>query len=309
MQSRRSFFGLLTGLAALGLPLPAWARTEKLPEFYSATLSTDFLELPQSLDEQRNYYRHFYKYEPFVGQSVDLHTELPLSKLRLARPICRDKELGKKALRFCERWSNNIKLLQRLMAISHDYNLLGEANIFCEDSNPEMPREIREQCVREITAEGETIETWESFEDADTREVAWLMKNYKGWTSVTVLPPEQIHMESFPFTSEKIVELIPDSKTKSIVEKADQGDATAVRIVNSMPPDIIASIKSGENIPLNMDPDAGSYLYCLLRKRSDYEERGSSILQRCMRTLVFRDKVRQSLTSISSRHMTPYRLV
>ncbi|TFH66440.1 MAG: hypothetical protein E4G90_03570 [Gemmatimonadales bacterium] len=54
MQSRRSFFGLLTGLAALGLPLPAWAHTKAPPEFpqpnfYTPTLSTDFLELPQSI--------------------------------------------------------------------------------------------------------------------------------------------------------------------------------------------------------------------------------------------------------------------
>ena len=277
--------------------------------WYSPELSTDFLELPQSIDEQRNFYRFFYKYEPFVGQAVDLHTELPLSKLRLAPPICRDKELGKKALRFCEKWAKRIQLLHRLMEISHDYNLLGEANVFCEDASPEMPREVREECIREITAEGETVEKWVTYDDADDREVEWLKKNYTGWTALTVLPPEQIHMESFPFTSEKIVEMIPDSKTKNIIEKAEQGDPQAIRIVNSMPEGVVASVKSGQNIPLNMDPDAGSYLFCLQRKRAQYEERGQSILQRCMRTLVFRDKVRQSLTSISSRHMTPYRLV
>ena len=40
--------------------------------------------------------------------------------------------------------------------------------------------------------------------------VAWLKKNYKGWTSVRVLPPEQIKMQSFNFTDERIFELIPD---------------------------------------------------------------------------------------------------
>lgn len=277
--------------------------------WYSPELSTDFLELPQSIDEQRNFYRFFYRHEPFVGQAVDLHTELPLSKLRLAPPNCKNKDLGKKALRFCEKWAERVNLLQRLISIAHDYNLLGEANIFCEDTNPEMPREVREECVREITAEGETVEKWEAYEDADDRAVAWLQKNYKGWTAIRVLPPEQIHIESFPFTDEKLVELIPDSKTKSIIQRAEQGDPQAIRIVNSMPHEVVESIKAGQNIPFNMDPDAGSYLYCLQRKRSDYEERGQSILQRCMRTLVFRDKVRQSLTSIASRHMTPYRLV
>ena len=38
--------------------------------FYSPELSTDFLELPQSLHEQWNYYRYFYRTEPFVGQAI-----------------------------------------------------------------------------------------------------------------------------------------------------------------------------------------------------------------------------------------------
>ena len=59
--------------------------------------------------------------------------------------------------------------------------------------------------------------------DADDRAVAWLKKNYKGWTSVRVLPPEQIKMQSFNFTDERIFELIPDSKTQAIIEKYQAG--------------------------------------------------------------------------------------
>jgi len=277
--------------------------------FYSPELSTDFLELPQSIDEQRNFYRHFYKHEPFVGQSIDLHTELPLSKLRLSMPECKDRQMAEKAMRFCERWSKKVRLLHRLLEITHEYHLLGEVFIFCEDINPDLPREIREEAVREITAEGELLETWVPYEDADDREVEWLKNNYKGWTAIKTLPPEQVQMESFPFTDEKLFELVPDSKSKDVVNKAQQGDLRAAGIVDSMSNDIVEAILQGENLPLNTDPDAGSFVYYLARKRSQYEERGTSILQRCMRTLVFRDKVRQSLTSIASRHMTPYRLV
>src|ERR1700679_3204320 len=35
--------------------------------FFSAQLSTDFLELPQSLREKREIYRHFYNADPLVG--------------------------------------------------------------------------------------------------------------------------------------------------------------------------------------------------------------------------------------------------
>jgi hypothetical protein len=295
--------------AKVAFPMAGGLVTGSGGNFYSPELSTDFLELPQSIDEQRNYYRFFYDYEPFVAQAIDLHTEVPLSKVRIGMPKAQNRELAEKAKRYCTRWAKRVRLLHRLIEIVHEYNLLGEAYIFCEDTSPDTPKEVRAQPIREITPEGEAVEKWLEYPDADAREVAWLAKNYQGWTAVRVLPPEQIKMESFSFTDEKLIELIPDTKTKNIIEKARQGDLQAQRIVASMPVDIVQSILSGGNLPLNTDPDAGSFVYYLARKKSQYDPHGKSLLQRCLRTLVFRDKVRQSLTSIASRHMTPYRLI
>ena len=56
--------------------------------FYSPQLSTDFLEKPQNLRERRAWYRHFYASNEFVRQAIDLHTKLPLSKIRLEKPKC-----------------------------------------------------------------------------------------------------------------------------------------------------------------------------------------------------------------------------
>jgi hypothetical protein len=116
-------------------------------------------------------------------------------------------------------------------------------------------------------------------------------------------------MESFPFTDERLIELIPDSKTKDIIARADAGDPNADRIVKSMPDEVTESIRNGLNIPLNTDPDAGSFVHYLSRKKSQYEPRGHSMLERCLRILVYRDKLRQAQTSIASRHMTPIRLI
>jgi hypothetical protein len=277
--------------------------------FYSPELSTDFLELPQSIDEQRNFIRFFIKHDPFVNRAMRIRNVLPLSKVRLSRPLARNQELAGKALRFCENWARDIGLLRRLMEIKFEWEALGEVNVFCEDTSPDMPREVREQPIREVSPDGELIEKWEPYPDADDREIAWLKKNYRGWTAVRVLPPEQIHMESFPFTNEKIIELVPDSKTKNVIEKARQGDPQAQRIVASMPAEIVNAILQGGNLPLNTDPDAGSFVHHMSRTLSPYAEHGESALEPCLRTLIFRDKVRQSLTSIASRHMTPYRLI
>jgi len=276
---------------------------------YSPEMSTDFLELPQSDDEKRNFYRFFYDHDPLVGQAIDQLDELPLSKIRLRMPKARNKELGKASLRFCEKWSDRIKLLDRLISINHEWNLLGEAHIFSEDTSPDMPEDIEFEIIREVTAEGEIVERKTKREDGTERAVAWLKKNYKGWSAVRCLPPEQVHIESFPMTDEKLVELIPDSKTKAVINRAQGGDPHAARVVNSMPKDVVNAITDGRNIPLNTDPEAGSFYYYMARKKSDYEPRGKSILQRCLRWIIFRDKVRQSLTSIASRHMTPYRLI
>ena len=277
--------------------------------FYSPELSTDFLELPQSLNEQWNYYRFFYNNEPFVGQAIDLHTELPLSKVRLARPEAKSRSLADRALRFCEKWVDNIGLLQRLLEIVHDYFLIGEVYIFCEDANPEMPREIREKVVRRVESDGTLTEQWLERDEADDLTVEWLRENYRGLTNLRILPPEQIHIQTFPFTDEVIIELIPDAKTKHVLEMAEQGDKNAQRVADSMDPVVLEALRRGDNIPLSTDPDGGSFVHYMANKKSQYEPRGHSILQRCLRTLVYFDKLRQAQTSIASRHMTPVRLV
>ena len=277
--------------------------------FYSPELSTDFLELPQSQDEQRNYFRFFYRTDPFVGQAIDLHTELPLSKIRLGLPKARNRDMAYEALRFCEKWSKRVGLLHRLIEILHEFNLLGEVFVFCEDNNPDIPKEITHSSRNVLKEDGSAFTEWSEYEDADERAYKWLKKNYKGWTGVRILPPEQVHMESFPFTNEKIIQLIPDSKTRDVVERASINDPSALRIVDSMPEDVVDAIREGRNIDLNTDADQGSFVYYMARKKSQYEPRGHSMLERCLRILVYRDKLRQAQTSIASRHMTPIRLV
>ena len=277
--------------------------------FYSPELSTDFLELPQSLHEQWAYYRFFYRSEPFIHQAINLHTDLPISKVRVGIPKARSRDLAEAATRFCTKWAKRVNLLDRLLSITHERNLIGEAFVWCEDVSPDMPDDIRYMTQRTLTEEGVAVEEQVEYPDADLRASRWLRKNYKGWTTVRCLPPEQVKVRSFNFTDERILELIPDSDTKSVISQAQEGDPAARRVVESMPPEVVKAVVSGQNIPLSTDPYAGSYCYYLTNKRSDYEPRGHSLLESCMRTLVYRDKLRQAQTSIASRHMTPIRIV
>lgn len=277
--------------------------------FYSPELSTDFLELPQSLHEQWEYYRFFARTEPFVAQALDVHTELPISKIRIGKPQARNEDLARASQRFITKWAKRINLLDRLLSITRERNLIGEAFVWCEDDNPDMPEEIRYTVQRTLTEEGEAIEEKLELHDSDERAAAWMKKNYKGWTAVRCLPPEQIRIRTFNFTNEHILELIPDKDTKAVIEQAAQGDPEAQRVVDSMPEGVVRAVTANQNIPLNTNPYAGSFCHYLSNRKSDYEPRGHSMLERCLRILVYRDKLRQAQTSIASRHMTPIRIV
>lgn len=280
--------------------------------FYSPELSTDFLELPQSRSEQWAYYRSFYENNPFVGQAIDLHTELPLSKIRINIPKAKDREIALAATEFCERWARRVNLLHRLISIVHEYHLIGEVFIFAEDNNPDMPEELLYETIpvlgEDEEGNGVVFEERRPKEQTDEA-IAWLKKNYVGWTSIQCLPPEQMKMEGFNFTKEKIFEMVPDAKTRRAIQMAEQGDPNMQRVVSSMPVDVVSAVREGRNIPFNTDPDAGSFVYYMANKKSDYTDRGRSILGRCLQTLVNHDKLRQANASIASRHMTPIRVV
>ena len=276
--------------------------------FYSPELSTDFLELPQARYEQWAFYRFFARTHPYVSQALRLHTELPLSKIRISPPAAKNHELAMQATRFCARWAEDINLLQKLMGIVYEFHLIGVVNIFAEDNNPECPDELLYDEENYLTADGEVITRQIEKQDRSAA-AAWLKKNYKGWTSLRVLPPEQVLSETFSFTDERMVELIPDQKTKKLIMQAESGDVRAQKIAKSIPREIVEAVREGKNIPLNTDPEAGSFVYIMDNGKSDYESFGHSILEPCMRTLVQQDKCRQANASIASRHMTPIRVV
>lgn len=276
---------------------------------YSPHLSTDFLELPQNRTEQRSYYRHFYNNDPYVGQAIDLHTELPLSKLRLSLPKGKDPKRNREILNFFKDMVDRLNLLQVLIDATREYYVIGEAFIFAEDTPVEVPDEIYHKYEHEITVDGKAVvkerkrPNWRELEEEYKR------KHYKGWSKLVVLPPDQVKIDGFQFSDEDIVELIPDSKTANLVQRAMQGDARAAKQFLKIPPEIREYLEQGQNIPLATDPDSGSFVYHLSRSKPSYQTHGVSLLQRCLRTLVYRDKLRQAQTSIASRAMTPKRLI
>lgn len=242
-------------------------QTQEAP-FFSPYLSTDMLELPRTNREKRRWYRHFYKNDPIVGPAIDLHSEIPLSKVTLTVPKAKNYKTAQKILRFYEAMVERVNLFQKLLSIAHEYNLIGDVYIFSE---------------------------WE--------------EETKAWSKITVLDPDTVETKKYPFTDYLEVSLVPDPATRELVERANHGDLSALKALKSMPADIVEYVKRGQNIPLDTDPYSGSHVFHLARKMSDYEDHGTSILDRVVRDLLEFEKLRQAQTQIASRNMTPKRIV
>lgn len=240
--------------------------------FFSPQLSTDFLELPQSLREKREWYRFYYDTNPIIGQAIDLLTEIPLSKVRLAKPKSENKDLAEESMAFFQIMCDKVKLFKKLLEITHLYWLDGNVFIFAEDDD----------------TEGD---------------------GYKGWSKLVILPPDQVKVTTFSFTDEVDIEFIPSDLDRRTAMGADMNDPVALKRSEKVPDEIREHIREGHNIPLDTDPSTGSFCYHLARSRRPWEELGTSILERCLRTLLFADKLRQAQTSIASRNMTPKRVV
>jgi len=289
--------------------------------FFSPQLSTDFLELPQSLRERRELLRHFYNTDELVGQAIDTHTELPLSKVRLSTPKPRTcpkgfdspEDYGAYILSRFERMCRKVKLFQRLILMVHHYWLDGNCFIFAEDSAVEVPQQIGyDRRIRSVvTDEGEAVEEeeWAEKGTRETEELAYYAKHYEGWSKLIILPIDQVKITTYSFTDKIRVELIPSDRDRQVIEQAQAGDEFAASIVADMPLEVREHVENGKLIPLGTDPNEGSFVFMLSGRKGADDELGHSILERCLRNLMFREKLRQAQTSIASRAMTPKRLI
>lgn len=313
-----------TGFSSVGNNAGNIANADS--SFYSPQISTDFLELPQSEREKRELFRFWYTVHPIVGAAIDFHTDVPMSKIRLSLPKGKDVRRNKQILNFYEEMTRRLNLFQVLYDTTHEYWLHGLVHIFAEDHDLEadLPEnlifEVKEETIGEVDHAGRTIERTETTknplpDDVRDRNIKEFAKtNYKGWQRLQILPPEQVRTETFQFTNSVRMELIPSEKDRLLVQKAqDSMDVDSMKIAQGIPSEIRENLLSGKPIPLNTDPYqdflCSSFCHTVSHKKSPYEEKGKSILERCLRTLLYQDKLRQAQTSIATRAMTPKRIV
>ena len=123
--------------------------------------------------------------------------------------------------------------------------------------------------------------------------------DYEGFNKIQVLPPEQIELEAGDgMTDGPTIFYKPLEKQKMAYLEDPEVD-----------PEVKGTLEQEGKVALNKDPFKGSFIIHFPRKKSDYELHGRSILQRCIRTVIYREKLRQVQSTLASRNMTPKTLV
>ena len=230
---------------------------------------------PVSIREKYQWYRYFYRTDPHVGSAIDLHTDLPVSRIGFTMPKLKNDPDGSKArkcLNRCQKWSESIGLFDRLMESIFEWNLIGNCFTFCE---------------------------WD--------------ENKKWWKRMTILPPEEIGIVRFPFCDFAFAEYRPEPLIR-LVTAVDGGVHTdssqAVTpiekaIYDNIPKDVVSSIQQFGSILMDTDPMTGSFIAHLARKRSAYADLGVSTLERVIIPLLQKEHFKYTQLSLSSRLMTP----
>lgn len=437
--------------------------------YYNFEFPVDSLELPQSRREELKFYRLSYDRDPIVSRAIDLHTELPMSKMILEKPKSSSETFTDYIYDFYQALVSDTELFDMLLQATKEYWLIGEAFLYVEDSddevklceeaikqlktkkgrgdrdalgegemhpaegvddldiiqyiNPAKASKIREakklgiqnstesglmkqirstqaklntkvakvrakvaamkialpgdeadkadsneEAAREMRspleiqnekeqeqeqAVGDTLETTtapgggegddtdllptpeddeELSDDKDeilelqkllallekkkelltelkelreAREHEYELfshivnKEYQGWSKIQMIPPDRVEIRRDPrFGEGPIVFYEPSDYQKEQFLKDPELDKDTRDV-----------LETDGKIPLNQDPLKGSFLIHFARKKAPYEDHGRSILQRCLRTIIYRDKLRQVQTTIVSRNMTPKTLV
>lgn len=164
----------------------------------------------------------------------------------------------------------------------------------------ESVRRVYERCVDEMDLFNRLLEISREYE------LLGEVFPYLHWNqelgffdACIILNPDFIHVDMHPlaFGKDPIIKLEPDELLKTIATSNNPED---VEIRQEMDPMVIAAVLTQQNIRL--DP----FSVCqIARKSSPYEPRGTSIVIRCLKDLLYEDKLREAQFAVADGMITP----
>jgi hypothetical protein len=121
------------------------------------------------------------------------------------------------------------------------------------------------------------------------------------WNHITVHNPDYVEVRFTPFADQECaIELIPDDELKALVHSTKPEDQ---QLKSRIPDQIFRKVLTGKNITL--DPDEVTHI---ARRSHAYDIRGTSIINRIFRLLMYEDKLREAQITIADNFIYPLKI-
>src|SRR5579872_4343098 len=122
------------------------------------------------------------------------------------------------------------------------------------------------------------------------------------WTYIALHNPDNLEVIDAPFIKmEPIVEFVPDDQLRAILTSSDP---ELQKVRQNLPSELIAKLYARQNIRINTETNATF----IARKLHPYETRGTSILSRMWRVLMYEDAIFNASIATARRHAGPLKI-
>jgi len=121
------------------------------------------------------------------------------------------------------------------------------------------------------------------------------------WNHIILHNPDFVELTASPFAdTECVIELKPDDELKSLVHSTKPEDQ---QLKKRLPKDVVRRVLTGKNIILD-----SSEITHVARRSNPYDIRGTSLLNRIFRTLMYEDKLREAQITIADNFIYPLKI-
>jgi hypothetical protein len=121
------------------------------------------------------------------------------------------------------------------------------------------------------------------------------------WSHIIIHNPDFIEVRTTPFAdSESVIELRPDDELRKIVHSTKPEDQ---QLKKRLPKEVVRRVLTGKNIML----DSREVTH-IARRSNPYDIRGTSLLNRLFRLLMYEDKLREAQITIADNFIYPLKI-
>lgn len=247
------------------------------------------LYFPSTLKQKFEFYRFFYRFDPYVKAAVDLNTDLPMSRLQLRMPKMHDKKLKKRIEKYYQTMIDDIKLFDKLHSMLFENNILGNCIVFVEYDETK-------KCWSKMTILPPEQVNVANYPMSDIKRIQYRPERLKSIILKYDMPLDSYeeyteYVKSLPEEDQSILQDVSYEFIKQLVQ--NNGTLT-----------FDTDPYSGDG-----NEKIGSFAFHFTTKRHEYQDWGVSPLECILIPLLQKTHYQYTQLSLASRNMTPRDLV